>query len=522
MPTNSKIGIDLSVNDKSAKGVKSVEKNFQRLGKAADAANKGSLSGLGAFGGVKSAGAAIGGMAEKSTVHLGRMAEASSGGASALKTLSVAGQTAQDSLSGVARATGPIIGAVLGLGVAAAKFASSWANGGASISRTSASIGVAAADLQKFQGAFERFGVDKDSTSAALGGLASTLHEAKYGRNNEALAAENQLGLQVKTGANGTPDITAFMKDLADVIARQRDPMTQARIASLFGVASALPALRQGRSAINAGMASAGANGIVMSGDDLTTSNRMYGKGVDLGQRTQGKLLAAGRAAASTEEAAMDGLLGGGSTASVSRAAKAVGNVLATAAGDASRALEGVANAGLSLLHLNRSTVGGRLNNPGNVRPTTGRGFASYATPEAGLGAMGRQILRDYDVHGARSLFDLYAGSLGRDGKRHWGYAPASDHNDPAAYARLVGRRLGIDPYGSGFDPHDPRQLAEIMSAGAMHETRSNITPAQALPTAIHLTHEFKGLPQSASVKTTRRGSGEVTVGRSTVGTGLT
>ena len=84
---------------------------------------------------------------------------------------------------------------------------------------------------------------------------------------------------------------------------------------------------------------------------------------------------------------------------------------------------------------LDHTTIGGRNNNPLNTRPVGKSGFVHFTRPEDGLEAAGRQILRDRDRHGAKSIYDLYAGAVGPDGKRHW-YAPASDHNDPESYAR--------------------------------------------------------------------------------------
>ena len=147
---------------------------------------------------------------------------------------------------------------------------------------------------------------------------------------------------------------------------------------------------------------------------------------------------------------------------------------------------------------INLGSIGGRLNNLGNVRPIGGHGFRRFDTPDAGVMAMGRQIVRDQDVHGAQTLYDLYAGTVGPDGKRHWGYAPESDHNDPAAYARLVGGRSGIG--GGRFNAHDPDQLARIMSASIANETGSRLTPAQLMPYAQRIVLEVHGLPAGTKV----------------------
>ena len=284
--------------------------------------------------------------------------------------------------------------------------------------------------------------------------------------------------------------------------------------------------LRQGSGAITSSMDWAGRNAAIRSPEDITRGGGDFRKGVMVGQVAGKAGLAADRRATILAEPGLDATLRGAEGASgyVNRyGASGVVNAGVAALGGTSRYAAGeVAKFGGVLERfagqLDRRTLGGRLNNPGNIRPVGGSGFVHYATPEEGLAAMGRQIIRDHDVHGARSIYDLYAGVPGRDGRRQWGYAPASDHNDPEGYARLVAAAAGIDPHAPVFDPHDPHQLAAILSASAAHETRTRITPQQALPVAIQLTHEFKGLPAGASVTTHRKGSSEVAIGRASVG----
>lgn len=148
------------------------------------------------------------------------------------------------------------IGAVvtaLGIaGVAAYELGKKWAKTGSEVGRTARDLGISNADLQARRAAGERYGVTPEGTDAAVGGLADTLYDAKAGGNNLALGVLGQIGVKLKTGANGQTDVGAAYDDIADAIARQKDPAVQRKLAGIFGMSSALPALRQGSATLKA------------------------------------------------------------------------------------------------------------------------------------------------------------------------------------------------------------------------------------------------------------------------------
>ncbi len=112
--------------------------------------------------------------------------------------------------------------------------------------------------------------------------------------------------------------------------------------------------------------------------------------------------------------------------------------------------------------------VGGSLahknNNPGNIRQwdktPSNKGFARFATAEAGWKALYTQIENNIFGRGKRdpfplrainglSLREFFGGQ--RDDKGvvlvggYPGYAPAADHNDPDHYAKFVAKQAAIE-----------------------------------------------------------------------------
>lgn len=417
------------------------------------------------------------------------------------------------------------------LAAGAVKLASGWAEGGAQLGRLSASLGVTTDDLQKFQAAGERFGVSKEETTGALGSLASNMHEAKYGRNQNFLQMLNQLGLSMRLKADGSADASAEMLDLSDAIAKKTDPQTQARIADLSGLGAALPMLRQGRAAVQAAMDDAAKHAAIRTPDDVAAGTRLYGKGVALSQLGGRAGMVAERGAALMAEPGLDASLSAGRDMadgiSSGGAGKAATTVISGAANVFSGAVSAFKGAVVGLEGLvNRHTLGGRLNNLGNIRPVGGSGFRRFARPEDSLLAMGEQIVRDETVHGARTPYDLIAGAMGPDGQRHYGYAPASDHNDSSGYASEIGARSGVGRNGA-LNPNDPSQLAALMSAMVARETGSKVSADQMLPIAREaigreqrLIIEFHGVPAGAKVSAKAKPGSAVAVAHASVGSG--
>lgn len=141
------------------------------------------------------------------------------------------------------------LGLVFGAGslAGAGALVAHWGAVGVTTGNAARGIGIAAARLRTLRGAAELAGVGADEMTGSLGALATTLQDAAFGRNNEAAALLNTLGIATRRTASGAVDAEAALGDLADAIAKQSTPQTQARIAQMFGVQALLPMLRKGR-----------------------------------------------------------------------------------------------------------------------------------------------------------------------------------------------------------------------------------------------------------------------------------
>ncbi|SMF48278.1 Transglycosylase SLT domain-containing protein [Azospirillum oryzae] len=133
-----------------------------------------------------------------------------------------------------------------------AALASYWGKNAVAASNAAQGIGIAAGRLRTLEGAAGLAGLSTDAMTSSLGGLATTLQDAAFGRNNEAAAMLSTLGITAKRTASGAWDLERAMGDIADAIAKQTNPQTQAKIAQMFGVEALLPMLRKGRAGFQA------------------------------------------------------------------------------------------------------------------------------------------------------------------------------------------------------------------------------------------------------------------------------
>ena len=107
--------------------------------------------------------------------------------------------------------------------------------------------------------------------------------------------------------------------------------------------------------------------------------------------------------------------------------------------------------------HLN-SVLFGSGHNPGNLRPPgSSTGFAGFASDEAGVAAMARQI----QIYGSRDHLDTVSGIVTK-------YAPPSENNT-AAYIGDVSRKTGFAP-GQHLDLGDKETMSQLIAAMISHE----------------------------------------------------
>lgn len=118
---------------------------------------------------------------------------------------------------------------------------------------------------------------------------------------------------------------------------------------------------------------------------------------------------------------------------------------------------------------VNGRPIANPANNVGNIR-TTGipwqdkgkpySGFETFSSPEAGVKAATQNIISHAQQNGGSiNLNDLIAGN-----GRVKGWAPASDNNNPTAYAQRIGRETGIDP-NAPLPLNDPAAMANVVKS---------------------------------------------------------
>jgi hypothetical protein len=256
------VAVDIVSKDKSGGGFGSAERRAGAFSKKSREASE--KSGLKAFG------RGLAGISKfkdlsldrpgRSLIDIAEGAERAASGVGGLTSKVFGfGGVAKGAMGEAAEAVGGFAGAaasatvvVAGLAAATYGLGEKFAKSGAGIGRQAKSLAVAAEDLQAIRAAGEREGVSADQTDASIGGLGDVLEDAKIGKNNEALATLNALGVKLKETKDGAVDVKSALFDISDAIARQKDPLVQRKLAGMFGVSGMLPALRQGSAALKA------------------------------------------------------------------------------------------------------------------------------------------------------------------------------------------------------------------------------------------------------------------------------
>jgi hypothetical protein len=218
----------------------------------------------------------------------------------------------------------------LGLGVAGYLLGEKWAKTGQEIGRSARTLGVQADWLQRARAANERYGVSADQTTASVDALGSVLYDAQSGANNLALGVMAKAGVQLKHTKDGAIDVAAAYDDIADAIARQKDPQVQKKLAALFGVSAALPALRQGARTLKVEGADFAGSGAELSAAEVARSAEVFRKATALKQHLGAIEKKAGMAAMNVTDIGADkGLeaMSGGGAALADVAASAKGLV---------------------------------------------------------------------------------------------------------------------------------------------------------------------------------------------------
>ncbi|WP_288935511.1 glucosaminidase domain-containing protein [uncultured Sphingomonas sp.] len=322
-----KVAIDITANDRTAKGVRAAEKRLGTIPKHAsavtrnqDRAMRESLgrtgrSALRTLGQVEQASARVfGGRSVTSgfATRLGAIREAASATGTGLGEAAGGAGMLTSSLGVLGTVAGATVGLLAAAGFAAFKMADGWAKGAAAIGRMADTMGVARKEMQEFAAASERMGVDKGAATGGLASLSQTLNDARYGRNGGALAILSKLGVKMQLNDDGTVNVGAMIPAIADAIARQNSSGRRTA-ASALGLSDALiPVFAQGGGKLGADMKDAGNTAYIASDDDITRGQRIQRKGAMVGQLTDRAMAIAGSAAADAAEPGYDATLAAG------------------------------------------------------------------------------------------------------------------------------------------------------------------------------------------------------------------
>lgn len=318
------IAVNITAKDKTEAGRKSAEKGFNAFARKTSAQSKESgfaklgkqLDGFSKFKTIDFGFGAAG----RSLATIGNVAnDVGSGFGNATRAAVGFGASGEGAMAAVAEGAGlaatavaGTVAAVAGLAVGTYMLGDKWAKAGAEIDRTSRTIGVSAQELQNARAAGERFGVTADATTASIDALGTTLYDARSGANNLALGGLNQLGVKLKLTKDGAVDTQQALLDLADAIARQKDPQVQRKIARIYGVESMLPLLRQGSAAIKAAGADYQSSGAPLTDAEVAKAAATAGKTVTVKQHLGALEKGVGVAAMGGTAMAADAMLAGG------------------------------------------------------------------------------------------------------------------------------------------------------------------------------------------------------------------
>lgn len=444
---------------------------------------------------------------------------------------------------GVGRAFG-IAGIAIGVGVAVIGKATSatigmantMAKAGMEIRQTAGLIGIAQQDLQNLRGAGVFEGVDVEQTTASLKALSKVIRDAEMGENVEAQGLINRFKIVTKT-RDGLYDTKEALLEIADVIARQRNPQTQEALAEKFGLTGLLPLLKQGRAGVEAAMARSGAAGANWTDEQTEAAKRHANALTDTDNRFKAMRKSFSEkfvlpwATPAIEKLGelfswADRLMGGHSSppsaspktdvdpGKPGQPGGARGDPNATGRWDPFRGrwvwtpapTAGRGGGGPPASTPGRGRNAWAMNNPGGIRPVGGganSGYNRYATREAGLNAMAWQLKRYQNVYGLRTI----EGIISR-------WAPRADpRNHTDAYIAQIAKRTGWNK-DALLNLNDPATLAKLEEAMIERETGKRglyswdelLKSAGGQPQKVEVDVRFTNAPAGTTATVTQKG----------------
>ena len=234
-----------------------------------------------------------------------------------------------EALGAVGVAGGVVVGAFAAVGAAALKMTSDWAKSGMTLARQEEATGLSGQFIQAISAAGEKYGLNSSTTASGLHSFGYTLHSAQHTGDNTALEAMRRVGIHLTRDQNGEFDQVSIFNQLADAVARLKDPYAQENLAKYVGAADLLPLLRRGSSGITDDIAWANQHAPSMSDADVKRADADYGKLTMAKQMALRMYQGAQGLAARGVEVPLNGLLGapeaaGGMASGMARAAQNV------------------------------------------------------------------------------------------------------------------------------------------------------------------------------------------------------
>ena len=163
-----------------------------------------------------------------------------------------------------------------------------WAEAGNQVARTSAALNTPVPRLSALRGAARLAGVSAEAMDASLKGLGDTMATAKYKGGpivpllNELRIGFQGVGGQARTGADA-------LGDVADAVARYKDPHAQLHILQQLGISEdLLPLLQKGRKGLEEYLATAQRSGGVMTAEMAENASKMNKSWAELGLAIEG------------------------------------------------------------------------------------------------------------------------------------------------------------------------------------------------------------------------------------------
>lgn len=260
-PKSSGFAISIGVQDSASTGLDAINKRIAAMSAPAEKFNK-SLAKFGEVSGINRAAEGMQTLADR-TLGAARAIERMAGPMADITRLA--------SLGGVV------------------ELSRRWAEAGNQIGKTANALNMPVDKLSALRGAARLAGSSADAMDSSLKGPRDTLSDANWSRPGAKVALLNQLGIQFHGVGKEARTAEDALGDVADAVARQRNPHARLRILQQLGISEdLLPLLQNGRKGLEEFRAKASQTGGVMTGEMAANAKKMNSSWSELGLAIEG------------------------------------------------------------------------------------------------------------------------------------------------------------------------------------------------------------------------------------------